>query len=228
MLVTFHGHSCVQLQFGSHSIVIDPYLTENPVAVAKAEDVEASHVLITHGHSDHITDAVSIAMRNDAAIIAVEELAVHLAKQGARTEAMHVGGAWTFEFGTVHFVQATHASSVRTSDGSLAYAGVPVGFVIVTDEGTVYHAGDTGLYGDMQWLGERFDIDLALLPIGGRFTMGPEDALVAAERIRAKRVVPIHYDTFPPIRQNASAFVEALARKRIAGFALKPGETLKL
>lgn len=228
MLIRFHGHSCVQFESDGHSIVIDPYLTENPVAVAREEDIAAQYVLLTHGHSDHITDAVSIAIRNNAGIVAVEELAEHLSKQGARTEPMHVGGAWTFGFGTVHMVQATHASSFRQADGRIDYAGVPAGYVIEMGGSTVYHAGDTGLFGDMKWLGERFEIDLALLPIGDRFTMGPGDALVAAEWLRAKRVVPIHYDTFPPIRQDASAFALALVRKGIEGVVLRPGESLTL
>ncbi|TYP74106.1 metal-dependent hydrolase [Paenibacillus methanolicus] len=227
MQITFHGHSCVQLTSRSHSILIDPYLDANPAGV-KAKDILAQYILLTHGHDDHITDAVSVAKRNDATIIAVEELAEYFAAQSFKTETMHVGGEWSFEFGRVHLTQALHTSSVRTSDGQRLYAGVPVGFVIEMEGKTIYHAGDTGLFGDMQWIGRRFDIDVAFLPIGGRFTMGPAEALQAAAWLQARLIVPIHYGTFPIIEQDGDRFIENLARIGIAGTALSPGATIEL
>ncbi|MFC4099757.1 metal-dependent hydrolase [Paenibacillus xanthanilyticus] len=228
MQILFHGHSCVQLTSRSHSVLIDPYLDANPAAVVKSEDILAQYILLTHGHDDHITDAASVAKRNDATIIAVEELAEYFAAQGAKTEAMHVGGAWSFDFGRVHLTQALHTSSVRTADGNRLYAGVPVGFVVEMEGKTIYHAGDTGLFSDMQWIGRRFDIDVAFLPIGGRFTMGPAEALQAAAWIQARHVVPMHYGTFPPIEQDADRFIENLSRMGLAGTVLSPGAVLKL
>ncbi|MFB9330820.1 metal-dependent hydrolase [Paenibacillus aurantiacus] len=228
MQIVFHGHSCIQLTSRTHSILIDPYMDANPSAVAKADDILAHYILLTHGHDDHITDAVSIAKRNDAPIIAVEELAEYLASQGAKTEPMHVGGEWSFDFGRVHLTQAIHTSSVRTVDGQRLYAGVPVGYVVEMEGKTIYHAGDSGLFGDMKWIGQRFDIDIAFLPIGGRFTMGPSDALVAAEWIQARHVVPIHYGTFPLIRQNGGSFIESLSRKGISGRVMVPGEMIEV
>lgn len=228
MQILFHGHSCIQLTSSSHSILIDPYIDANPAAVVKANDILADYILLTHGHDDHITDAVSIAKRNDAPIIAVEELAEYLASQGAKTEPMHVGGEWSFDFGSVHLTQAIHTSSVRTVDGQRLYAGVPVGYVIEMEGKIIYHAGDSGLFGDMKWIGQRFDIDIAFLPIGGRFTMGPSDALVAAEWIQARHVVPIHYGTFPLIQQDGGCFIESLSRKGISGTVMAPGEMIEV
>ncbi|MBB6733870.1 metal-dependent hydrolase [Cohnella zeiphila] len=224
MHIRFHGHSCVQLTSVTHSVLIDPFVTPNPAAVTKVEDIRVQYVLLTHGHDDHITDAVSVAKGNNAPIIAVEELAELLEGQGAETEAMHAGGDWVFPFGRVYLTQATHTSSVRKADGQRLYAGVPVGFVVEMEDKVVYHAGDTGLFGDMRWIGERFGIDVAFLPIGGRFTMGPDDALQAAEWLRARHVVPIHYGTFPSIRQDGESFIRKLAGKGIAGTEMKPGD----
>ncbi|ULO08169.1 metal-dependent hydrolase [Paenibacillus sp. 19GGS1-52] len=229
MKILFHGHSCIQLFSSSHSILIDPYIDANPVAVVKANDIVTDYILLTHGHDDHITDAVPIAKQNDAPIIAVEELAEYMASQGVKkTEAMHVGGDWTFDFGRVYLTPALHTSSVRTLDGQRLYAGVPVGYVIEMGGKIIYHAGDSGLFSDMKWIGQRFDIDIAFLPIGGRFTMGPSDALLAAEWIQPRHVVPIHYGTFPLIQQDGVHFIENLSRKGISGTAMQPGEMIEI
>jgi len=228
--IEYHGHSCVQLTSGGNSIVIDPYLTGNPVAVAKPENIQAQVVLLTHAHSDHIADAAGIAKRNNALLVATHELATYMGWQGVQdVRGMNIGGKTSVGFADVRMVQAFHSSGIIVEDQkNIIYAGMPAGFLIHWDGLTLYHAGDTSLFSDMKMFGERFSIDLAFLPIGDLFTMGPEDAVTAAEWLKAKRVVPIHYNTFPPIRQDADRFVRMLGERGIQGIALKPGESTTL
>ncbi|ATF11879.1 metal-dependent hydrolase [Brevibacillus sp. HB1.2] len=227
--IRFHGHSSVQVTSEGHSIMIDPFISGSPVAATKLEDISVQYILLTHGHQDHILDAVELAKKNDATIVATHELATYLSWQGVKTISMNLGGSVKLPFGKVKMTQAFHSSGVVLDDEKqIVYMGMPGGFVIELGGKTLYHAGDTGLFGDMKLIGERHNIDLAFLPIGDVFTMGPEDALVAAEWVQADFVVPIHYDTFPPIKQDGEAFVAELAEKDIRGKALKPGETLRL
>ncbi|MBH0333836.1 MULTISPECIES: metal-dependent hydrolase [Brevibacillus] len=227
--IRFHGHSSVQVTSEGHSIMIDPFISGSPVAATKLEDISVQYILLTHGHQDHILDAVELAKKNDATIVATHELATYLSWQGVKTISMNLGGSVKLPFGKVKMTQAFHSSGVVLDDEKqIVYMGMPGGFVIELGGKTIYHAGDTGLFGDMKLIGERHNIDLAFLPIGDVFTMGPEDALVAAEWVQADFVVPIHYDTFPPIKQDGEAFVAELAEKDIRGKALKPGETLRL
>ncbi|GEC90472.1 metal-dependent hydrolase [Brevibacillus brevis] len=227
--IRFHGHSSVQVTSEGHSIMIDPFISGSPVAATKLEDISVQYILLTHGHQDHILDAVELAKKNDATIVATHELATYLSWQGVKTISMNLGGSVKLPFGKVKMTQAFHSSGVVLDDEQqIVYMGMPGGFVIELGGKTIYHAGDTGLFGDMKLIGERHNIDLAFLPIGDVFTMGPEDALVAAEWVQADFVVPIHYDTFPPIKQDGEAFVAELAEKDIRGKALKPGETLRL
>ncbi|MFF0828301.1 metal-dependent hydrolase [Brevibacillus sp. NPDC003359] len=227
--IRFHGHSSVQVTSEGHSIMIDPFISGSPVAATKLEDISVQYILLTHGHQDHILDAVELAKKNDATIVATHELATYLSWQGVKTISMNLGGSVKLPFGKVKMTQAFHSSGVVLDDEKqIVYMGMPGGFVIELDGKTIYHAGDTGLFGDMKLIGEFHNIDLAFLPIGDVFTMGPEDALVAAEWVQADFVVPIHYDTFPPIKQDGEAFVAELAEKDIRGKALKPGETLRL
>lgn len=227
--IRFHGHSSVQLTSEGHSIMIDPFISGNPLAKTKLEDIHVQYILLTHGHQDHILDAVELAKANDATIVATHELATYLGWQGAKTISMNLGGTVTLPFGKVKMTQAFHSSGVVLDDQQqIVYMGMPGGFVFELGGKTIYHAGDTGLFGDMKLIGDSHDIDLAFLPIGDVFTMGPEDAVKAAEWIEADYVVPIHYDTFPPIKQDGDAFVATLAEKDIRGKALKPGEILRL
>ncbi|MFF2531705.1 metal-dependent hydrolase [Brevibacillus sp. NPDC058079] len=227
--IRFHGHSSVQVTSEGHSIMIDPFISGSPVAATKLEDISVQYILLTHGHQDHILDAVELAKKNDATIVATHELATYLSWQGVKTISMNLGGSVQLPFGKVKMTQAFHSSGVVLDDEKqIVYMGMPGGFVIELGGKTIYHAGDTGLFGDMKLIGERHNIDLAFLPIGDVFTMGPEDALVAAEWVQADFVVPIHYDTFPPIKQDGETFVAELAEKDIRGKALKPGETLRL
>lgn len=229
MEIVYHGHSCVEIRDGEHALVIDPFLSGNPVSVTKPEDVKVQYVLLTHGHQDHVLDAVPIAKANGAKIVATFELANYMRWQGAETIEVNMGGVAKLDFCEVQLVQAFHSSSIILEEEQrIIYAGMPGGFIIRWNDKTIYHAGDTALFSDMKMFGEMNNIDLAFLPIGDNFTMGPEAAATAAEWVGAKHVVPIHYNTFPPIRQDADAFVRLLAEKGVRGTALKPGERMEL
>ena len=205
MKVTFLGHSCFLVETSSHTLVIDPFLTGNPTATASPGSIDCDFVLLTHGHNDHVGDAVDIAKRNNATIIANFEVATVLGEQGATTHPMHIGGAWRFPFGRVKLTIAHHGSAYQTDSG-LVYMGNPAGILIDADGKTIYHAGDTGLFLDMQLIGEMNAIDLAILPIGDNFTMGIDDAVKALEFIKPKTAVPMHYGTFDLIAVDPQEF----------------------
>lgn len=229
MKITYHGQSCVQVENDQFSLIIDPFLNGNPLAKTKPEDITVDYILLTHGHNDHVGDTEQIAKNNQATVIAPNELAVYLGWQGCQVHPMHIGGAYTFEFGRVKLTQAFHGSA-RTLDDKqeIIYTGMPAGILLTMDNKTIYHAGDTALFGDMKLIGELNDIDLAFLPIGDNFTMGPEDALLAAEWVQAKRVVPIHYNTFPLIEQDGYQFVEQLKAKGIEGQVMEVQDQIEL
>lgn len=221
---TFMGHSCVSITDGNHNIIIDPFLTGNPQATIKAEDIKVDFILVTHGHSDHLGDAVDIAKRNKATIIAPNELAVYVQKQGAEAHNMHIGGAYEFPFGRVKLTIAHHGSAA--GDG-LEYTGNPCGFLISMDGKTIYHAGDTGLFYDMKLIGEMNEIDLAFLPIGDNFTMGVTDAIKAVEFLNPKKVVPIHYKTWPVIDTEPTEFADKLKGTKNEVVIIEPGKSLE-
>ena len=226
MEMTFHGHSAVQLTDGSNSVIIDPFLHGNPLAAAAPEDIKVQYVLLTHGHGDHVGSAAEIAIANDAPIVAMVELADYMEAKGAKSIGMNLGGTYRAEFASFKMIQAWHSSSVEDEEGRSLYLGNPAGFIIQMGGRTILHCGDTALFGDMKMIGERHDIDVAFIPIGDHFTMGPEDAVQAAEWLNAKLVVPMHYNTFPPIRQDAEAFVRLLAERDIRGKVMLPGDKL--
>ncbi|MDO6846814.1 metal-dependent hydrolase [Priestia megaterium] len=225
MHVSYHGHSIVKIETEGKTILIDPFITGNELTDLNAEDVKADVILLTHGHNDHVGDTVEIAKRSGALVVAVAELATYLSWQGLNVHPMSIGGAYTFDFGTVKLTQAFHGSSYTENNEKIIYTGMPAGLLLTIEGKTIYHAGDTGLFSDLKLIG-RHEPDVAFLPIGDNFTMGPEDAAIAAEWVQAKLVVPIHYNTFPVIKQDPHQFVESLSG--IEGKVLKVGEGLDL
>lgn len=224
MKITYYGHATVQLDIDRTSVLIDPFLTSNPHTDVDPASVKADYILLTHAHFDHIEDVELIAKQTGATIIATHELATYYEKKGYSVHGMNIGGGHSFSFGRVTMTQAFHSSSLDMGDVPI-YMGMPGGFIIETEALTVYHAGDTALFSDMKLYGERFDIDVAFLPIGDNFTMGPVDALDAAHWLQAKRVVPIHFDTFPPIKQDAQAFCDQLHQR---GLLIEPNTTIEI
>ena len=203
MKLTYYGQSCFTVTAGGKTLLFDPFITPNELAKdIDPDSIAADFILISHGHEDHIADAVAIAKRTGAPVIANFEVANWLADQGiSDVRGMNHGGAVDFEFGRVKLTNAIHSSSFP--DGS--YAGNPVGFVVSTADGTFYYAGDTALTLDMQLIADEFKLDFAVLPIGDRFTMGASDAARAADFIKCDRIVGVHFDTFPPIKIDHDA-----------------------
>ncbi len=226
MKVTWLGHSAFQLDDGEHTVLLDPFLTGNPVATTDPATLNPQTILLTHAHNDHVGDTIAIAKRTGATVIATHELANWLGDQGVTNAvgANH-GGTVAFPGGTAKFTIAWHTSSYRLNDGSLAAPGVPAGFVIRFGGKAVYAAGDTALFLDMQLIGEE-QLDVALLPIGDHYTMGPNDALRAITMLRPGTVIPCHFNTFPPIQQDPEQFqarVESETATRVV--VLEPGDS---
>jgi len=224
--LTFLGHSCFLLEEKSSRIIIDPYLSGNPLAEEKPENIKVNYVLLTHGHEDHLGDGIMIATDNDATVVAPFELAVYCSKQGCKVHPMHIGGSYNFPFGRVKLTIAHHGSGNDLGGESMAYMGNPCGFLVTIDGKTIYHAGDTGLFLDMQLIGELDNIDIALLPIGDNFTMGIDDALKAAEFLKSKLVIPMHYKTFDVIKTEPLEFQKKASVKNIKVKILGTGESV--
>ncbi|MFQ5704698.1 MAG: metal-dependent hydrolase [Gemmatimonadales bacterium] len=214
--LTFLGHAGFLVGDGNYTVALDPFLTGNPVATMKPEGVDCSHIVLTHGHADHLGDAVAIATRNDAAVIAAFEITEFLGEQGCRCDPGNPGGKIDTDFGWVAFTQAFHSSSYEGR-----YMGMPCGVIVHLGGATVYHCGDTALFGDMKLIGEIYEPDIALIPIGDRFTMGPELASRAAEWIHPKVAIPMHYKTWPLLVPDASGFVP----KGVEVKLMEPGES---
>ena len=228
MRITFLGHSAFLVEVNGITIAIDPFLTGNPVAPANL-NIKADYILVSHGHNDHSSDALTLAKQSGGTVVSVYELANYCARQGAKVHGMHIGGAHDFGPFKVKLTQALHGSSLGSDNGPAEYLGNPCGFLITANGKTLYHAGDTGLFGDMILLGRLHSIDLALLPIGDNFTMGPEDALEAVKMLQPGRVIPMHYNTFPLITQDPLAFKKAVEGQMTSRVCvLQPGETFDL
>ncbi|UCC43586.1 MAG: metal-dependent hydrolase [Candidatus Zixiibacteriota bacterium] len=223
-LAKYLGHSCVELFEGNQKLIVDPFLTGNEQAAAKHTEVDTGYILVSHGHGDHIGDAIAIAKRTGATIIGTFELTNLCAKKGVDIHPMHIGGAHDFDFGRVKLTIAHHGGGY--GDDASIYTGPPVGFLIEIGGKTVYHAGDTGLFYDMKLIGEMNEIDLAFLPIGDNFTMGLDDAVKAVEFLQPKRVVPIHFNTFPVIKASPQAFAEKVKYAQVV--ILEPGNSIEI
>jgi L-ascorbate metabolism protein UlaG (beta-lactamase superfamily) len=210
---------------GGHTVLLDPFLNDSPTAPVKADAVKPDFILVSHGHFDHVADAGSIANRTGAAVVANYEICEWLGRQGVKnTQPMNVGGAIDLPFGRVKMTIAHHSSVLPDGSGG----GNPGGFVLGLPDATIYFACDTGLFYDMKLIG-TLGLDLAVLPIGDRFTMGPDDALEAVKLLAPKRVVPTHYNTWPPIEQDAAAWAARVKRETQAEpIVLAPGGTITL
>ena len=220
MQLTFLGHACFLLDDGTHKVLIDPHLSGNPLAAAKAEEVDADFICVTHGHGDHIGDSVEIAKRTGAAVFCTVDLAGAVYKPaGVKAMGGNLGGTAPMPFGSVKIFPAIHGSGVA--------GGLACGFVIEMGGRKIYHAGDTALMADMALLEEE-GIDAALLPIGDFYTMGPKDALRAVKMIRPGLTIPMHYNTFPAIRQDPAAFAASVTDAGFAAKVLNPGESISL
>lgn len=226
MRLTYFGHSCFLLETAKARLLLDPFLTGNPVAPVKIKDIACDYLLVSHGHEDHSCDALALSKRCGATIVANYEIAEYFAAQGAKTHGMNPGGGFNFPFGRVKLTLAHHTSSVEAGLKPV-YLGVPCGLLIQADGKTVYHAGDTALFLDMQLIG-RAGLDVALLPIGDNFTMGPDDALTALDFLQPKLAVPMHYNTWPVIAQDAPAFATRAAAAGHTVRVMRPGESLTL
>lgn len=224
----FIGHSAFHLTDGTNSVLVDPYITGNPTATVEVSEFSPDTILLTHAHNDHMGDTVSLAKRAGSHVIALFEIANWLGSQGvANTTGGNIGGTIAFDGGTVKFTPAWHTSSYSDEHGIHAYTP-PAGLVVRFGGKTIYFAGDTCLFSDMKLIGEE-GLDIAVIPIGDAFTMGPTDAQRAVGFLNPKVVIPCHYNTFPPIRQDAGLFKrETEERTGVRVEVLKPGTTIDL
>jgi L-ascorbate metabolism protein UlaG (beta-lactamase superfamily) len=223
--ITWYSHACFLIESDQTKILTDPFFSGNPLAPVKAEDVETDYILVSHGHGDHIGDTLEIAKRCAATVVSNFEIQSWIAAQGVeKTHPLHIGGGFDFPWGRVKLTIAHHGSALP--DGS--YGGNPCGLLLYIQDKKIYHACDTGLFYDMKLIGEE-GIDLAILPIGDNFTMGPDDALRAVKLIEPKQVVPIHYDTFDVIKQDPQAWAVSVQKETPAQVeVMKPGDVLDL
>lgn len=221
MKYKFYGHACFKLDTGKEKLLFDPFLTGNGEATIGADKVTCDYILLSHAHGDHFGDAVHIAHRTGAKVIAIPEVLSLFPKTVINVQPMNLGGQYQGAFGTIKMVVALHSCGVA--------GGVPCGFIIQFKDGsTVYYSGDTALFGDMKLLGELYDIDYAILPIGDNYTMGPDDAILAAKFLKAKHVIPLHYNTWPVIAQDPEAFKEKAMENGVHVIIVRPGESIEL
>jgi len=226
--LTFLSHDVFLIENENIRLIIDPFLTGNPKAKTTADEIKVDYVLLTHGHGDHLGDGIEIAKANDATIIAPFELATYCGNKGCQVHPMHIGGGYNFPFGRVKLTIAHHGSAADLGGETLTCLGTPCGFVLTCGGKNIYHAGDTGLFLDMQLIGELTPLDVALLPIGDNFTMGVDDAVKATEFLKPKLVVPMHYQTFDVIMTDPQEFKQKVAAKGFSARVMNIGETIEV
>ena len=224
--LTYLSHSAFLLEGGGSTVIIDPFLSGNPLASIQAKDVKVDWIFLTHGHGDHLGDAIEIAKANDATIIAPFELAGYCGAKGVNVHPMHIGGAHNFPFGRVKLTIAHHGSAIVDGE-NITYTGNPCGVLITINGKTFFHPGDTGLFYDMKLIGEMNKIDLAVLPIGDNFTMGIDDAVKATEFLQPGKVIPMHYKTFDVIDVDPQEFVAKVQAKGFSAEVLDFGGSIE-
>jgi L-ascorbate metabolism protein UlaG (beta-lactamase superfamily) len=226
MLITYYGHSCFSVKTGDKILLFDPFIKDNPLAKQiDISKIKADYIFISHGHEDHIADAISIAKRTEATVVSNFEIITWLEKKGiANVHPMNIGGHWIFDFGKVKCVNAVHSSSLP--DGS--YGGNPMGFLIETPEGNFYYSGDTALTYDMKLIGDYKSINFALMPVGGNFTMGIDNAILASDFINCEKIIGLHYDTYPIIKINHKEAVEKFMNAGKELMLLPIGNTIEI
>ena len=225
MKYTYYGQSSFLLETADKKFLFDPFISQNPLAKdIDITKIEADYILLSHGHADHIADAVALAKQTGATVIAMPEVCGWLANQGLEKLHEMNYGKYTFDFGVVRMVWATHSAGLP--DGS--YGGNPAGFVLELDGKQIYFAGDTGLTVEMKLLAELYNLDYAILPIGGNYTMDVDDAVIAAKYIDCDKIIGVHYDTFPVIAIDSKTAVESFKRAQKMLLLPKIGETISL
>jgi len=225
MKLRFFSHSSFQITTDAgQTLLIDPFLNDNPTSPVRADELSTDYIILTHAHGDHVGDSFSIAKRCDPLFICVNELANYCLDKGFRAHNMHIGGAHQFDFGRLKFTIAHHGS--MTPDNS--YGGEPAGVLLTIDGKTVYHTGDTGLFYDMKLIGEMNNINYMLLPIGDNFTMGIDDAVKAVELTRPQIAIPMHYNTFPIIEADPQLFAEKVSATGFTARVMEYGEEITL
>jgi L-ascorbate metabolism protein UlaG (beta-lactamase superfamily) len=226
MQVTYYGHSCFLVICGGKRILFDPFISKNPLAAGISLDaIDADYIFISHGHEDHTADALMLAQKTNATVVGNWEVHTWFQKHGiTKTHPMNIGGSWQFEFGKVKMIEAVHSSSFP--DGT--YAGNPGGYYFMLNELNFYYAGDTALYNGMKLLGRFANLDLAFLPIGDNFTMGPEDALIASKYIKCDRIIGMHFDTFDLIRIDHADAQKKFSNQDKKLILMKVGEVMEI
>jgi L-ascorbate metabolism protein UlaG (beta-lactamase superfamily) len=228
MKLTFLGQSCFLIETNGRNIIIDPFLKGNPLNPTPLENIpKLDLILVTHAHSDHVGDTVELALRDDAVVVTGNELARWLGKKNVKVIPAGIGGKKDLDYISVKFTQAIHGSAI-IEDDQVIYGGLATGILIYAEGKTIYHAGDTALFMDMQLIGETNNIDYAMLPIGDNFTMGIDDSIIAAKWLNAKQYIPMHYNTMPFIRQNPEEWLEKMESQGLKGKIMNYGDILEI